>query len=180
MGRCFNHFGPIVYNGKLKSQNQDQNSNLWYRISPRCTFAHTKCQMCLYFFSGFLANRKDFYRALRALLLSGQWKKGNIQSGLKTHKWITSQGNAVVKFCGICSSLSIRPKSSIFWDLTEKDLHVWINDNLEPSICFILYYWMIWFDTIPKTLPGLLLVVIKIICPKFCSKSSQLKWWRWW
>ena len=53
MRRCFNHFGPIVYNGKLKSQNQDQNSNLWYRISPRCTFAHTKCQMCLYFFFRF-------------------------------------------------------------------------------------------------------------------------------
>ena len=102
------------------------------------------------FFSGFLANRKDFCRALRALLLSGQWEKGSIKSGLKTHKWTTSQGDAVVKFCGICSSLSIRPKSSIFWDLTEKDLHVWINDNLEPSICFILYYWMIWSDTIQK------------------------------
>ena len=37
---------------------------------------------------------------------------------------------------------------------------------------------MIWYN--PKTLPGLLLVVIKIICPKFCSKSSQLTWWRWW
>ena len=60
MRRCFNHFGPIVYNGKLKSQNQDQNSNLWYRISPRCTFAHTKCQMCLYFFQVFWPTGKTF------------------------------------------------------------------------------------------------------------------------
>ena len=52
-------FGPIVYNGNLKSQNQDQNSNLWYRISlfsqvfwPTGKTFSSLCVPCYYLVNG--------------------------------------------------------------------------------------------------------------------------------